>query len=137
MSRPKRTHYRQNPLRGAEKVADCIVISAPLKGLFIRFLVLATRKRVYVLFYAQLVYELIFVQLMLYVFLYLLFIASHGVYIYLLAQKCRFPYLYFRFACLLKIIKLLLPFKNPIISAFLFYLRNNYFYFADNTIIAE
>ena len=33
---------------------------------------------------------------------------------YPLAQKCRFPYLYFKFACLSKIMRLLFPLRYPI-----------------------
>ena len=32
---------------------------------------------------------------------------------YPLAQKCRLPYLYFRFACLSKIMRLLFPLRYP------------------------
>ena len=34
---------------------------------------------------------------------------------YPLAQKCLFPYLYFRFACRSNIIRLLFPFRYPIV----------------------
>ena len=52
----------------------------PLKGLFLCLLVLATRKRVYILFYANLVGYLIFSQLILNIFLDLLFVLSYRVY---------------------------------------------------------
>lgn len=40
---------------------------------------------------------------------------------YPLAQKCLFPYLYFKFACLSKIIRLLFPFKYPITHVILYF----------------
>ena len=39
---------------------------------------------------------------------------------YPLAQKCLSPYLYFKFACLSKIIRLLFPLRYPIICATLY-----------------
>ena len=42
---------------------------------------------------------------------------------YPLAQKCLFPYLYFRFACRSNIIRLLFPFRYPIIWDTLYFGR--------------
>ena len=54
-------------------------LGPPLKGLFLCLLVLATRKRVHILLDAHLVGYLIFLELVLDILLYLLFISSYRI----------------------------------------------------------
>ena len=87
----------------------------PLKGPFyLRLSFLATRKRVHELLKAQLIGNLVLLQLIFNVLLDFLFVLSYRIHLkYPLAQKCRLPYLYFRFACLSKIMRLLFPLRYP------------------------
>ena len=87
----------------------------PLKGPFyLRLSFLATRKRVHELLKAQLIGNLVLLQLIFNVLLDFLFVLSYRIHEVSLAQKCRFPYLYFKFACLSKIMRLLFPLRYPI-----------------------
>ena len=56
-------------------------LGPPLKGLFLCLLVLATRKRVNILLDTHLVGYLIFLELVLDVLLYLLFISAHRIHV--------------------------------------------------------
>ena len=86
----------------------------PLKGPFyLRLSFLATRKRVHELLKAQLIGNLVLLQLIFNVLLDFLFVFPTVSTKYPLAQKCRLPYLYFRFACLSKIMRLLFPLRYP------------------------
>lgn len=107
---------------GARNLAQHHYHGQPLKvAVFFRPLLLATRKRVYVLFHTYLVVHIIFLQLVLYVFLYYAFVFAYRIHIIPLHQKLLLPYLYFKFACLSNIINVLLLLRNPTNCAILKY----------------
>ena len=103
-----------------------LVLQAPDTGLRLKahwrvwqpnlfgLLVLATRKRVNILFQGYLIVCYILGQLIANVLLYRFLILSYRVYIVPSYRKCRLPYLYFKFACPSNIIRELLPFIYPI-----------------------
>ena len=86
----------------------------PLKGPFyLRLSFLATRKRVHELLKAQLIGNLVLLQLIFNVLLDFLFVLSYRIHEVSPGPECRLPYLYFRFACLSKIMRLLFPLRYP------------------------
>ena len=82
---------------------------------------LVTRKRVGKFFQADLVRGYILLQLIPYIFLYCLLITPYRVHIVAAAPEMSVPYLYLRFACRSKIIRLLFPFRYPITSDTLYF----------------
>ena len=116
LSKPYKGIIRTTPLKGPEKICrPHYFLGLPLKGFSLCLGILATRKRVHEFLDAYLVGYLIFLQLVLYVgfncFLFRPTVSTK----YPLAQKCLFPYLYFRFAWRSNIMRLLLPLRYPII----------------------
>ena len=74
-----------------------------------------SRKRVYIFLQTYLIACYILLQLISYILLFcFLFLPTVSTY-FPLHQNCLFPYLYFKFACLSNIIKLLFPLRYPII----------------------
>ena len=110
------------PRRGTESLPSHHYYRQPLKAaVFFCLLSLATRKRVHILFQGNLVTCQIFFQLVLDILLDHLRILSYRVRKIPLHQKFRLPYLYFRFACLSKIISALLLLSVPTNCAILMY----------------
>ena len=110
------------PERGTESLPSHHYYRQPLKAaVFFCLLSLATRKRVHILLQGNLVICQIFFQLVLDILLDHLRILSYRVRKIPLHQKFRLPYLYFKFACLSNIIKLLFPLRYPINCAILIY----------------
>lgn len=64
------------------------IIFLIIKGLFLCHRILATHKRVYKLFQTHLIRYLTFIQLMINVLLYLLFVSSHCINVISSVQKC-------------------------------------------------
>ena len=84
-------------------------------GLFLFALISwLTRKRVIVFLYRQLVCQFILCQLISDILCNRFFVPSYCIYIVSLHQNCRFPYLYFKLACLSNIISELFPLRYPI-----------------------
>ena len=83
--------------------------------------ILGTRKRVNVFFDAHLVLCKIFFKLIPYVFFDYPFVSAYRIHIVASTPKFLEPYLYLRFACLSKIIRLLFPLRYPINCATLIY----------------
>ena len=110
------------PERGTESLPSHHYYKQPLKAaVFFCLLSLATRKRVHILLQGNLVTCQIFFQLVLDILLDHLRILSYRVRKVPLHQKFRLPYLYFRFACLSKIISALLLLSVPTNCAILMY----------------
>ena len=98
-------------------------LGCPLQGAAILFAFgyRLTRKRVFERFATHLVTGDVLLELVPYVFLNRLFVTSHRIDVVPRHQKCRFPYLYLRFACRSKIIRLLLPLRYPTNSETLYF----------------
>lgn len=92
------------------------LLTAPHAGLFLLLLSYwLTRKRVYILLHIHFVCHYIFCYLVFYILLYFLCVFPTVSTKYPLHQKCLFPYLYFKFACLSNIISELFPLRYPTI----------------------
>ena len=107
---------------GARILASHHNLWQPLKvAAFFCLLILATRKRVYILSHTYLVVHIIFLQLIPYVFLYYAFVLPYRIYIISSTPKTSASVFVFKFACLSNIINVLLLLINPTNCAILKY----------------
>ena len=122
MTKPYKGFIRTMPLKGPEKICrpHCF-LGLPLKGFLLCLGIFATRKRVYEFLDAYLVGYLVLLQLVLDVSLNCFLFRPTVSTKYPLAQKCLFPYFYLRFACRSNIIRLLFPFRYPMIYDTLYF----------------
>ena len=107
------------PLLGVLKAYHRITFPAATQSGFL--VIFLSRKWIYIFFDTYLIFHIIFFQLVLDIFSYLLLILPTVSTKYPLHQKCLFPYLYFKLACLSKIISVLLLLRVPMNCAALIY----------------